>query len=230
MKNQKPISQPSTFIQFVVNFLIPIVILTRFSGNSQLGPTKSLLLALAFPIGFEIYNVRKRKKVSLISLLAIGGILVTGAISLLGLDEGWLAVRRSVPYLAVSMVILISIGIKRPLLSVLLAQVFDMEKINARAQKRQTYTKLQKQVSIAGFLMSGVLFVIAGASYILTRVVIVSETGTTGFNQEYAQLRILSLVVISLPLIVGLTGVILYLMKRIEKLTGLDIDSLMKKK
>lgn len=223
-------AEPSAILQFIVSFVIPIIILTRFSSESSLGPTKGLLLALAFPVAFEIYNVRKRKKFSMFSLLAIGGIIVTGAISLLGLSEGWLAIRRAVPYFAMGAAILISIQIKHPILNALLSKMMNMDMVASQARKKKTLTELERGINKAGYILSGVFFIIAIASYILTRVVIVSETGTAGFNAEYARLRILSLPIISLPLLVGFTYALLYLTKSIEKLTGLDIDTVLIKK
>lgn len=230
LATKKNTIESSALLQFIVSFVVPIIILTRFSAESSLGPTKSLILALAFPIFFEIYNVRKRKKLSMFSLLAIGGILVTGAISLLGLSEGWLATRRAVPYLAMSIAILVSIRIRHPILNALLPQMLDMDEITSHAQKKHTVVELERSINRTSYMLSGVLLTIAIASYILTRIIIVSETGTTGYNQEYANLRIWSLPIITLPLLVGFTGVILYLTQSIKKLTGLDIDSVLKKK
>jgi intracellular septation protein A len=228
MKNKKS-NQPPLLVQFVINFVIPLVILTRFSDESQLGATRGLLLALAFPVVYELYNVRKRRKLSVVSALAIGGILVTGAIGLLGLSEGWLAVRRSVPYFAMSLAVLISIGLKRPLLSLLLPHILDMKKVGAAAKKKQMSDVLAMLIQRAGLLLSGVLLAIGMISFALTKIVIMSEVGTSGFNQEYARLRLWSLAATTLPLFIGMTGVIFYLARSIEKLTGLDIDDLMKK-
>lgn len=229
LASQKKTPEQSAVLQFIVSFIIPIIILTRFSGESSLGPTKGLLLALAFPIAFEIYNVKKRKKLSMFSLLAIGGIIVTGAISLLGLSEGWLAVRRAVPYLAMSVAILVPVRIKHSILNALLPQMLDMNKIISGAQKRHTLTELEQSINRTSYILSSIFFIIAVASYVLTKMVIVSQTGTTGFNEEYARLRVLSLPIITLPLLVGFTGAILYLTHAIEKLTGLDTDSIIKK-
>ncbi len=209
--------------------MIPLVILTRFSGEAQLGATKGLLLALAFPVAYELYNVRRRRKLSMVSVLAIGGILVTGAISLLGLSEGWLAVRRSVPYFAMSLAVLISMGLKRPLLSLLLPHILDMKKVEVAAKKKQVSDILAKRIQRAGLLLGGVLLAIGIISFVLTKIVIMSEVGTSGFNQEYARLRLWSLMATTLPLFIGMTGVIFYLARSIEKLTDRDIDDLMKK-
>jgi intracellular septation protein A len=223
-------NQPSTWIQLLVNFILPLIILTRFSAESQLGPTKALLLALAFPVAFEIYSIKKRRKVSMLSVLAIGGILVTGAISLLGLSEGWLAVRRSVPYLAVAIAIIVSILIKRPLLKALLPQMLDMQRVTNLATERHKSLELEQAITKAGYILAALFVAITIVAYVLTRIVIISPTDTAEFNQEYARLRLWSLPAIMLPMFVGMAGMITYLFKRLEKITGLDFEEILKKK
>jgi intracellular septation protein A len=225
----KKTNQVPLLAQFVINLVIPLVILTRFSDEGKLGATGALLLALAFPVVYELYNVRKRRKFSLVSALAIGGILVTGVIGLLGLSEGWLAVRRSVPYLAMAAVLIVSAALRRPVLSALLPHILEMGKINAAAQKKRTSSMLEQSIRRSGYILGGVLLAIAAASYVLTRVMITGDAGTSVFNQEYARLRVVSLVGINVLLFVSLTAAIYYLGRSIEKLTGLDIDDLMKK-
>ena len=222
--------KPSPLLQFIVNFAIPIFILTRFSSESQLGPIKSMLLALAFPVAFEIYNIHKRKKLSMLSIVAICGIVVTGAISLLGLSEGWLAIRRSVPYLAVALAVIVSILIKRPLLNLLLKHVIDMERVDAAARKNQTLHTLNQHINRTGYIVSTLFFITSIASYALTRIVITNNAGTSKFNEEYARLRLLSIPLITLPLLIGFVATIMYLLAKAENLTGLQTEELLKKK
>lgn len=222
--------RPSPFLQFLVNFIIPIIILTRYSSDSQLGPIKGMLLALAFPVAYEMYNVYKRKKFSMLSAIAIGGILVTGAMSLLGLSEGWLALRRSLPYFAVGLAILISMWIKKPLVEKFLPQIIDMEKARDAAKEKKTTSALNNHIKLTTYLFAVTFIGIAVASFVLTRAVITHAAGTTGFNEEYARLRVLALPFNTLPLFVAFISIVMVLFTKIEKLTGLDIEVLVKKK
>lgn len=217
-------------VQMIVNVVLPLVILLKFSDESSLGPTKALILALAFPVVFELYSVIKRRKVSMFSLLSIGGILVTGAISLLGLSEGWLAIRRSVIYIVIAVAIIVSIVIKRPLLGALLPQLADMEVVNKHVSARHKSAEFDRLIRNTGYAMAVLLVIIAILSYVVTRVVITSPTDTAQFNHEYARLRVLSLPLITLPLMAGFIGIIFYLVTRLEKVTGVDFEAIIKKK
>lgn len=219
----------SALFQAVFTFVVPIIILTKFSSESQLGPVKGFLLALSFPVIYEIYSIQKRKKLSVLSAVAIIGILATGAVSLLGLSEDWLAVRRSVPYLLMALALLISIIIKHPIVDIVLKQILDTESINAAAKKKNNYEQLRSKIAIAGYILCGVLFAIAIGTYVMTKVVILSPTDTAAFNEEYARLRILSLPFITAPLLISITGIIVYLVQSLEKLTGLKAEELIKK-
>lgn len=221
---------PSPLLQFVINFVLPIIVLTKFSADDQLGPIYSMLVALAFPIVFELFSIYKRNRPSYLSLIAIGGIVVTGSISLLGLSEGWLALRRSIPYFALSAAIIVSIHIKRPLFPLLLTQILDMERINTAAVKHAAKTKLDKHIRYTGYFAGGLFLLIGITSYWLTRSYITAATGSTDFNQEYARLRVMSVFTTTLPLFIGCIALIMYLIMKIEKLTGITLDDLPKKK
>jgi len=229
MKNQRNPKEQSALLQIIVNFALPIFILNRFSAESSLGPTKSFLLALSFPVILEIYSIIKRRKVSTISLLAIGGILATGLISLLGLSEDWLAIRRSVPYFIAGLVILASTLLKRPLINLLLQKIFNMDTITEHARKKKTLVVMKAKLKIVSYFLVGLFFTIAVASYFLTRIVIDGPANTADFNQDFARLRILSLLIVTLPMFVGIAGIVFYIMQLMEKATGLDNERLMKK-
>lgn len=226
-------SQPSrsaTLVQLLVSFVIPVIILARFSGEAQLGPARGMLLALAFPVGYEVYNFFTHKKPSYLSLFAIGGILLTGGISLLGLSEDWLAVRRAVPYLAAALVIMGSIIIKRPLLPALLPYFLDMDLLAKHTRGKRARAALERTLTRCSVMLSILLLILAIISFVLTKALILSPTDTSAFNQEFAKLRLVSLAAVTLPLLVGVTALLFYLVSSLEKLTGLEFDQILKKK
>lgn len=227
---KKPAQTSNSFIQLVVNFVLPSIVLLKFSGESSLGPIKAMLLALAFPVLLELYTLSQRRKPNVLSVIAIVGIIVTGAITMLGLSEGWLAVRRSVPYFAIALVILVSVLMKRSLIRLALPYLLDMERIQARAEERGTWPEIESRIRTATYWLIGLLVIIGISSYVLTLVVITAHTGTEAFNTEYVRLRVLSLPATTLPLFVGFVGLLMYLITSLEKLTGLSTEELVKKK
>ena len=57
----------NAFLNFLLNLIIPVIILTKFSGNDYLGPLDGLIVALMFPIGYGTYDFVKRKNINFFS-------------------------------------------------------------------------------------------------------------------------------------------------------------------
>ena len=60
----------------VFNILFPILILKYLSD--RIGALPTLVLALAFPVGYGIYDGLKRKKANVFSILGMTNVLLTG--------------------------------------------------------------------------------------------------------------------------------------------------------
>lgn len=212
-------------VQLSVTFVLPIIVLMRFSGPEALGQVKALLLALSFPIMYELFKAGKHKKMSGLSALSIGGILVTGLLSLLKLSATWLALRRSIPYVCIGAGILIAQKVGHPLVEKVATQIFDMNKIAATIKNpKKVLAPLFKRTA---YLASSLFAVVAVSSYVLTKVVVTAPLDSTEFNQQYAQLRLLSIAFITLPLLIGFVSIIWYLITKLEKSTGLEVEEFM---
>lgn len=223
-------SSSSTAMQFIVSFVLPTIVLLRFSGDDQLGPVMAMVVALLFPVAYELYSVSRKRKPSMLSLVAIGGILLTGAISVLGLSENWLAVRRSAIYILAALVLAGSVIIKRPLIDLALVRILDIERVRTEAAKRGTTAELHKRIAVSTYAFIIFLTLLGISSYVLTLLVITAPTDTAQFNSEYVRLRVLSLPYTTLPFFVGLIAILMYLLSGIEKLTGLSAEDLLHKK
>lgn len=227
-KHQTLLLSPNT--QLVVGFVIPTIILLLLSSESRLGPLWAMVLALAFPLALELYSLRIKRKPSLMSLFAIGGILVIGAISLLGLSEEWLALRRSIFYVAAALGLIIALHFKRDFVDRALAKVINMDVVHAAARTKRVEKQLARHINKTSYIFAAFLLVIGIISYIVTIVFITAPTGSSEFNAQYAELRLLSLLFVTLPFLVGMTGFLMYLVNGIEKLTEIKTEELLKKK
>ncbi|MES2876071.1 MAG: hypothetical protein V4678_01235 [Patescibacteria group bacterium] len=217
-------------IQFMAGFVIPTIILLTLSDESKLGPLLGMALSLAFPVTVELYALLTGRKQSLISLFAIIGILLIGAISLFGLSEEWLAARRAAIYAIAAFGLIVVARFRPRLIDAGLGRLFDMSVVMAAAHRRQREDELRRTTTMAVYILAFVLLAVAIWSYILTLIVITAPTGSSAFNAEYAQLRILSLPFVTLPLMVATVGLVMYVFSRLERLTGIETEQLLKKK
>lgn len=222
---QKP---SELLLQVVVVFVLPLVILTRLSGEQALGPVKSLLLALSLPVLYELYSVYKRRKVSIISVVAIVGVLVTGALGLLQVSAVWLALRRSILYVFIAAALLISLLVKKPLVSKFAERLLDTAKIEKEAKKRKNQEKIQKLYRQATLWASALFLVVGVSSFIITKKTVVSPPKSAAYNQQYAKLRLYSIAAVTVPVVAGSTLIMLMVLLKLEKLTGLEAERMTK--
>ncbi len=217
-------------IQLIVGFIIPTIILMMLSDTSRLGPLAAMGLALLLPVALEIYSLFTGRKTSLISIFAIVGILLIGVISLFGLSEEWLGVRRAGIYIIGALIVIAVLVFKRNWIDKGLGKVIDMPAVRQAAKKNKTEVQVSKLISKVGYLFVALLVVTAIWSYVLTLIVINAPSGSSEFNAEYAQLRLIGIPLLSIPLIIGMAILLVYLATGFEKLTGIDIEALLKKK
>ena len=88
-------SAENPLLSLGLNILIPVIILTRFSAEDRLGPVYGLLVALAFPVIYGLYDFTRRRNFNLFSALGVVGILLTGGVGLLKLDVQWIAIKEA---------------------------------------------------------------------------------------------------------------------------------------
>ena len=92
MKNDP---KPNPLLEIAVTIIAPAVVLMQFSASTSLGPMRALLLGLAFPLGWGLWDGWRRHKLNWLAVLGVVSTLLTGGIGLLALDAKWLAVKEA---------------------------------------------------------------------------------------------------------------------------------------
>lgn len=96
MPEQAPNKQRhSVIVNLLFNIVIPTLILTKLSSDVYLGPRYSIVIALAFPLGFGFYDFVKTRRANMFAILGFISVLLTGGISLLELDAGYIAIKEA---------------------------------------------------------------------------------------------------------------------------------------
>jgi MFS family permease len=220
----------SLLLNLAINIVIPVIILTRFSGEDRLGATNGLLIALAFPVAYAIYDFARRRKFSFMSAIGFVGILVTVGIGLLELDPQWIAVKEAGVPLIIGVAIIGSQWTRYPLIRTFFGQILDNERIDEALSENGTTRAYNKRLTIATYLVGAAFFLSATLNYILARVIVVSPAGTPAFNEEFGRMTALSFLVIAVPTLVMVFIAIWYLVAGLIKLTGLDPRELMRQR
>lgn len=228
--------QQNSFTHILFNILIPVVILNK-GHKYGLDAKLALLIALSFPLFFSVKSLVQNKKIDFISLLGLLNVLVSGVLTLLTLEGIWFAIKEAAFPLLIGAFVFGSSFTKTPFFETLFLNpnTFNTEKVEASLNsetKKQDFKNLMKHLTkllSISFLLSAVLnFVLA--VYIFTPLAssLTQAQKQEALNEQLSQMTLYSLLVILIPSMIFLGSLIYYAMKKINKLTGLTTDDLLK--
>jgi hypothetical protein len=222
-------SKPNPLLEIAVTIIVPAVILMKLSGDKGLGTLGALLLALAFPLFWGLWDGWRRRKLNWLSVLGVVSTLLTGGIGLLALDAHWLAVKEAAVPGLIGTVILVSAWTSSPLIRLLVfnATLFDVDRVHKALDERKNMPAFEQRLRTGTILLAGTFFFSAVANYLLARYVVHSPAGTPAFNEELGRLTLLSYPIIAIPSMVMMMGLMFWLARGAKSLTGLELGDMM---
>ncbi|GGX65244.1 VC0807 family protein [Saccharospirillum salsuginis] len=217
------------FSNLLFNIIIPVVILSRFSGEEHLGPSLSIVIALAFPIGYGLWEMKQTGKVNAMSVIGVISVFLTGGISLLELDPKYIAIKEAAVPGVLGIAVLVSQYTRYPLVKTLIfnAQLIAVDKVNHALREKGNEHHLDRKLARVSYIVAGSFFLSSVLNYILARVILVSPPGTSEFSEELGKMTAWSYPVIALPSTIILMVGIFYLLNQLKKLTGLELENLL---
>jgi intracellular septation protein A len=224
-----PPKKPNPLLEIAVTIIVPAVILMKLSGAASLGPLLALLLALAFPLAWGLWDGIRRRKLNWIAVLGVVSTLLTGGIGLLALDAKWLAVKEAAVPALIGIIILGSAWTASPLIRLLVfnASLFDVDRVNAALQAKDSIAAFDRRLRQGTVLLAATFFFSAVANYVLARWVVTSPAGTEAFNEELGRLTLLSYPVIAIPSTLMMMGLLFWLAREARRLTGLPMGDML---
>ncbi len=221
-----PTHKPRPMIDLLVSILIPSIILMKFSSPEYLGASSALIVALAFPLGWGMFELFKYRKFNFIALLGLISVLLTGGIGLLQLDPQWLAVKEAAIPGLIGIAILISAYTPYPLIRTLLynPKVLEVEKIESKLQELGNQQKFERRLQDATYLLSSTFLFSSVMNYVLAKWIVTSPAGSTAFNEELGQMTLLSYPVIAIPSTIMMIAILYFLWRTIRTLTGFKLE------
>jgi len=225
----RPHAKPENLlVNLLCNVAIPAGILAGLSGPRWLGPTWGLVIALAFPVGYGIYDFAVRRRWNFISIIGFVSVLLSGGFGLLKVAGFWFAVKDASIPTFIGLAMLASMRAKTPLLNELLynPQVIDVERVDAALAARTNQIAFTALLRRSTGLLSLSFFASAVLSYALARHLLTGPPGTEIFNAQLAKMHLLSWPVIVVPSMVMMMLIFWRLLRGIRELTGLTIDDI----
>jgi hypothetical protein len=220
----------SALLSLGVNIAIPAVILMKLSGEEALGPVGGLLLALAFPLGYGMWDFHRRREWNFISVLGFVSILLTGGIGLLQLDPKWIAVKEAAVPGVIGLAVLFSLYTRYPIVRTFLYndKIIRVADVDAALAERGNHPAFERTLVHASWMLAASFFLSSLLNFVLAKLIVRSPAGTTAFNEELGRMTALSYPVIVIPSMAIMIIAMWYLFSRIRGLTGMDLEQILK--
>ncbi|MGI9243320.1 MAG: VC0807 family protein [Verrucomicrobiales bacterium] len=225
----------------MVNVLIPVVALTMLSKDAgkpwHFGPLIGMLVAVAFPLCYGIYDLIVRRKVNFFSILGLVSVLLTGGLTLFLWEEGdkvadnaavLFGIKEACIPVMFGITILLSHWTDSPLVRVFLytPELFDIPRIEKTVKANDNMDGYLKLIFQTTLIMSLSFFISAVANYFLAQHFLQGADTRELYNAGVGKLTGWGFLVIGLPCLVLWMGALFRLIKGIKSMTGLDTDSI----
>ncbi len=226
-----PKSKPENFIlNLICNVVLPTLVLTKFSADKWLGPVWGLVVALAFPISYGLYDFAVRKKANTLSILGFISVLLSGSMGLLKADGFWFAVKDAVLPTCIGLFILMSMRTKSPLLREMIfnEQIVDLPRVESALAERGSGVAFEAPMRRASVWLAVTFIASAPVGFTLARNILTSPPGTPEFNAELGKMHWVMPLVIAVPTMIALMIIFWKLLNGLAALTGLTTDEILK--
>lgn len=225
----RPTHKPRPWVDLLVSIIIPSVILMKLSGDEYLGSVMALLIGLAFPMGWGLFELVRYRKYNFIAVLGIISVGLTGGIGLMELDAGWLAIKEAAVPAVIGIAVLISTRTRYPLVRTLLYNptVLDVEKIQSVLKERGSEQEFEARLLKASYFFSLTFLFSSIMNFVLAKWIVTSPSGTQAFNEELGRMTLVSYPMIAIPSMIMMIAIFYYLWRSIRRLTGYTLEEVM---
>ncbi len=233
-KHQRP---ENGFLNIIFNIILPVLILNR--GTKFIGPLWALLLALSFPLGYGAYDLIKRRKTNVFSILGLLNVSVTGSLALLGLHGIWFSVKEAAFPSLVGLFVFGSAFTKKPFIEVLFMNpaVMNVDRLHQKLRENKKESEFHQHMKKAtmflclSFGFSAICnFILAERIFLPIDPALAASEQSIILNSQIATMTSWSMAVIMVPSILFLLGVFWYLLKGIKEFSGLTTDDIIVQK
>jgi intracellular septation protein A len=155
------------FHSLLFNILIPVIILTQ--GDRLIAsPASVLVIALAFPVAYFIWDYQRRKKANFISILGFVSVLLTGGVGILQLPRFWFIVKETAIPAVIGLAVVGSLFTRYPLIRLLVysKEIFDVNRIQGALRVRNTEAAMEQLLRRSTLLLSVSFFLSAILNFI----------------------------------------------------------------
>ncbi|HUG98886.1 MAG TPA: VC0807 family protein [Gammaproteobacteria bacterium] len=228
--SDKPARHESVLLSIGVNIVIPAVILMKLSGDNALGPAGGLVIALLFPLTYGLVDFARRREFNIVSIIGFVSVLLTGGIGLMQLHPKWIAVKEAAVPAVIGIAVVLSLRTRFPIVRTFLYndKIIRVREVDAALERNGNRTAFERTLVNASWMLAASFFLSACLNFVLAKLIVRSQPGTTAFNEELGRMTALSYPVIVVPSMIIMVAALWYLFHRIKRLTDLDLEQILK--
>ncbi|MBX2986638.1 MAG: hypothetical protein KF802_01965 [Bdellovibrionaceae bacterium] len=225
----------NTFVSLGCNIVLPVVILNHLTA--RLGPATALVLALAFPLGYGLWDWWRRRKANMFSILGLLNTLITGGLALIGVTGFWFAVKEAAFPFLIGLFVLGSSWTRKPAVQTIFLNpnLFQLERMQEsirqhgrEAEFSQLLRDSTRWLALSFFFSAVLNFALASRIFIDLPLDLPADARSARLNEQIAQMTQWSMLVILVPSMAFLMGILYFVIRRIRQITGLSDDEFMK--
>jgi hypothetical protein len=227
--------QENALVNLIFNIAIPVFILNK--GSKVMGALPALLIALAFPLAFGLFDLYKKRKWNPFAVLGFTNVLVTGSLAISGFDGIWFSIKEAFFPFLIGIFVWISALKDKPLVQSFLmnAHTMNLDMIDEKLKAKQKETEFLKLLQLSTKLLACSFFLSAILNFALAEHIfkpldaaLDSEAKSVMLNEQIAEMTTYSFGVIVVPSMIFLMIILIHLLRGIGKLTGLETKDILK--
>lgn len=214
------------------NIILPMLLLSK--GDkwlSFLPPWGVLVVALAFPIGYFIYDLQSRKKANGFSIIGFISVLLTGGIGLLKLSPMVFAIKETTVPLIFGFAVVASLKTKKPLIKMMLynPSIMDVDKVDAALDTPEKKSAFDRLMVTCTWIFAASFLVSATLNFFITRVIVTTDPNIdqAAFNAEIGKQSLITWIVLTIATLPLMVAAMWKLFKGIKELTGYGLEDVM---
>ncbi len=246
MKSSNTTSESASLTNIVVNVLIPVLALNVLSkdegGFLHFGPMNGMIIAVAFPLVYGVWDLLATKKVNTFSVLGLVSVLLTGGLTLYLWNEDG-SVKENAPLvfstkealvpLILGSVIIIGGTGKDSLFRLFLYNdaIFNIPSIEEKVEADKLAEGYSKVLSFGAFLFASSFLVSALLNFILSFYFLIQVdyslvSAKVEYNDAIGKITGYGYLLIGLPLMAFTFGAVYIMTQRLKALTQLPKDKI----
>ncbi|MDB6004394.1 MAG: hypothetical protein JWR15_1381 [Prosthecobacter sp.] len=222
--------QPHPLLDLGLTVILPSIALEKLSAPERLGPLWALIVALLLPLGFGIWCYTQKRGLNFFSVLGLIAVIVTGVLGLWQLNATWFAAKEAMFPIFLGIAFPLSHRWGKPLINEMLLnpQVINQPALHRALDTPEKHHSFALLLKKASWGMAGTMLLSSASNFALALYLLGDKApGSEEYTKAIGRLNWGGFLVIGIPLLGVTLGLLLWLLRSITKLTGLERDDLM---